>query len=68
MKTTINITGMSCGHCTARVKKALEEMGGVLWAEVSLENNRAEIEFDESAVSVQQLKDTIEDAGYSLEL
>ena len=66
MKTSINIAGMSCGHCAARVKKALEDLGGVLLVEVSIENKRAEIEFDEFAVSAQQLESAIEDAGYAI--
>ena len=66
MKTIINIDGMSCGHCAARVKKALETLGGLLKAEISLENGSAEIEFDESVVSKKQLISAIEDAGYTV--
>lgn len=35
MEKTLKIEGMMCGHCEARVKKALEAVGGVKSAEVS---------------------------------
>lgn len=31
MEITIKIAGMSCGHCSARVKGALEKVAGVRW-------------------------------------
>lgn len=34
---TLKVEGMMCGHCEARVKKALEEIDGVVSAEVSHE-------------------------------
>ena len=34
MKRTIRIEGMMCGHCSGRVKKALEAVAGVETAEV----------------------------------
>ena len=40
MTKTMNIEGMMCGHCEARVKKALEALAGVESAEVSHERNR----------------------------
>lgn len=41
MQTTINITGMTCGHCVAAVTKALEKIDGVEKAEVDLDKNQA---------------------------
>ena len=43
MKKTIKIEGMMCGHCSGRVKKALEAMAGVETAEVSHETGTAEV-------------------------
>lgn len=37
MTKTMNIEGMMCGHCEARVKKALESVDGVSGAVVSHE-------------------------------
>ena len=41
MKRTIRIEGMMCGHCSGRVKKALEAVAGVETAEVSHETGTA---------------------------
>ncbi|MCI9627394.1 MAG: heavy-metal-associated domain-containing protein, partial [Clostridia bacterium] len=38
---TIHVEGMSCGHCSARVKNALEELKSVKRAEVDLEKKEA---------------------------
>ena len=41
MEKTLKIEGMMCTHCSGRVKKALEEVPGVLSAEVSHESGTA---------------------------
>ena len=41
MEKTLKITGMMCGHCEARVKKALEAVEGVAEAKVSHESGTA---------------------------
>ena len=38
---TVSIKGMSCPHCVASVKKALESIEGISNVEVSLEKNEA---------------------------
>ncbi len=65
MKKTIRIEGMSCGHCTARVQKALEGMAGVTSVEVDLSANIATIEADDT-VTDDALKSAIDDAGYDV--
>ena len=39
----LKVEGMSCGHCSAAVKRALETVAGVTSVEVSLERARAEV-------------------------
>ena len=41
--TELKIDGMTCGHCTAAVKKALERVPGVEGAEVDLAAGRASV-------------------------
>ena len=41
--TELKIDGMTCGHCTAAVKKALERVPGVEGAEVDLAAGRARV-------------------------
>lgn len=63
---TFNISGMTCGGCTASVQKALQAVDGVQSISVSLENQQAVISFDEAIVSVQALSEMIEDAGFDV--
>ena len=64
MKTiTLNIEGMHCGGCVKSVTRVLTELDGVQSADVQLEG-KANITFDEKRVSVAQLIEVIEDAGF----
>jgi len=63
MKTTIEIRGMSCGHCVAAVAGALSGLPGVKNVQVSLE--RGEVTFDEETpVSRELIRKAITEAGY----
>jgi Cu+-exporting ATPase len=62
---TMKIEGMSCGHCTARVKKALEGIDGVASAEVSLDEKQAVIRLDKE-VPNQILAQAVKDADYDV--
>lgn len=61
---TLKIAGMTCGHCSARVEKALNSIEGVE-AKVFLESNEARISLSKE-VSDVTLKKAIEDAGYEM--
>ena len=65
MKRTIRIEGMMCGHCSGRVKKALEAMAGVETAEVSHETGMAEVTLS-GDVSDEALIKAVTDAGYKV--
>ena len=60
---TLNIEGMHCGGCVKSVTRVLTELDGVQSADVQLEG-KANITFDENRVSVAQLIEVIEDAGF----
>lgn len=64
MKKTIYIEGMSCGHCTGRVEKALNGLAGIS-ATVSLEDKAAYVT-SEGEISDGVLRKTVEDAGYEV--
>lgn len=63
MKRKIKIEGMSCMHCVAHVKEALEELKGIETAEVLLDQNCALITGD---VSEEAIKEAIDEAGYDV--
>ena len=65
MQKTLNIEGMMCPHCEARVKKCLEALDGVISAEVSHKTDSAVVTLSKD-VSDEILKTTVEDAGYTV--
>lgn len=62
---TLQIQGMSCGHCVTAVRQALAETEGVEVHEVEI--GSARISYDPADVSRQQLADVLDDAGYTLQ-
>ncbi|MGB4660557.1 MAG: cation transporter [Mobilitalea sp.] len=64
MKKIIEIKGMSCGHCQARVEKALNEIDGVE-AKVDLKKNRAVVTLSKE-VTDQTMSSAVIEAGYEV--
>ena len=65
MEKTLKIEGMMCTHCSGRVKKALEEVPGVLSAEVSHESGTAVVTLG-APVDDAVLKKAVEEQGYQV--
>lgn len=65
VKHLLKIDGMMCGHCVARVEKALSDTRGVLSVSVSLEEKSATVEAKEK-VKIEALKKAVETAGYAV--
>ena len=65
MTKTMIVEGMSCGHCTGRVQKALEAVEGVASVEMSLEEKSARIVLNKE-VPEEELKNAVTEAGYEV--
>ena len=65
MKKTLHVEGMMCGHCEARVKKALEALPAVDEAVVSHEAGTAIVTLN-TEVSDADLKKAVEDQDYKV--
>jgi Cu+-exporting ATPase len=63
----LDITGMTCAACSARVEKMLSRVEGVRKAEVNLALERASVETD-GKVAPQALVAAVEKAGYGAEM
>ena len=61
---TVKINGMSCQHCVAAVKKALDGLDGVDSSEVSV--GSAAVVFDESKTNKDAIEGAIQNAGYTI--
>lgn len=59
---TLNISGMSCGHCVGRVTSALKSVAGLKIEEVQV--GLATVTYDPGATSPEQIAGAVADAGY----
>ena len=65
MEKTMEIKGMMCGHCEARVKKALEALPQVDEAVVSHESGTAVVKLNAETAD-EVLKKAVEDQDYEV--
>lgn len=65
MQTTINVSGMTCGHCVSAVTMELSLLPTVTEVDVDLESGQVTITSD-SALEPDQLATAIDEAGYEL--
>ena len=61
---TLDVEGMTCGHCVMRVKKALDAVKGVKDVDVELEAKKATVKLDPNKVEEKSLVEAVEEAGY----
>lgn len=64
IETNLKIEGMHCAGCSTRLEKVLNNLEGVEIAKVSLEEKKATIKYDETKISLENIKESIEDAGF----
>jgi copper chaperone len=64
--TTFKVPEMSCGHCKAAIEGELNTLPGVEYSNANLEEGTVKVSYDERRVSEEQLKGSIEDAGYAV--
>jgi len=65
-KIEFRIIGMQSPHCEGVIKKSLSKLNGVSRVETSFAKGRAYIEYDASLINSNQLKKTVENAGYGV--
>lgn len=65
MQTTINVSGMTCGHCVSAVTTELSLLPSVTEVEVDLESGQVTITSD-AELAQSQLIAAIDEAGYEL--
>lgn len=63
---TLEVKGMSCGHCKMAVSGALKGLDGVSDVSVDLETGKVDVSYDEQKVNFEQMKDAVEDQGYDV--
>jgi len=61
----LDIEGMTCASCSARIQRVVSRLPGVSSAEVNLATNRASITFDPTLVRLTEIKQAISNSGYT---
>ena len=65
--TQIPVSGMTCGSCAVAVRKALTSLEGVKKADVSVEQKKAKVVYEDSQVTEKQLREAINKTGFKAE-
>ncbi|MDI9394973.1 MAG: heavy metal translocating P-type ATPase [Euryarchaeota archaeon] len=66
MEVSIGVYGMTCGHCQKRVADAISSLEGVESVDVRLEAECANVILDPEKVSIDDIKEAVRNAGYSI--
>jgi copper chaperone len=64
-KVRFTVSGMSCGHCVKAIQNAIESIDGVESHEVAI--GEAKVRYDGSKVNADDIRQAIEEEGYSVE-
>ncbi|KAJ8329251.1 Cu(2+)-transporting P-type ATPase [Batrachochytrium dendrobatidis] len=62
--TIIEVQGMTCASCVASIERHLQSQLGIVSCKVALSLERAEVEFDPSVLSEQNISEMINDIGF----
>ncbi|MBH7183187.1 cation transporter [Clostridioides difficile] len=60
------ITGMTCAACAKAVERVTKKMDGVYDQNVNIATEKLKIEYDNSKVNFDDIKQVVEKAGYGI--
>ena len=61
---TLSVPDISCEHCERAIKGALEPITGVSLVQVDIPAKRVTVQYDESKVGIDRIKQAVEDEEY----
>ncbi|MUG73320.1 copper chaperone CopZ [Paenibacillus validus] len=64
IKQTLQVEGMSCQHCVNSIEGALKEIGAA--GKVNLASGTVDVSYEENQVSIEAIKEAIEEQGYDV--
>ena len=64
---TLEVKGMSCGHCVKSVETSVGNLDGVGQVKVYLESGKVDVSYEEDKVTLDKIKDTIDEQGYDVQ-
>jgi copper chaperone len=63
---TLNVEGMSCGHCKAAVEEELSKLPGVEYSNADPQKGTVQVRYDEGRTTDEDLQGAVEEAGYTV--
>lgn len=64
---TLKVNGMSCGHCVKAIEGSVGELEGVSQVKVDLATGTATVQYTSENISLEKIKETIDEEGYEVE-
>lgn len=64
---TLKVYGMTCTLCSAIIEAGVEKLSGIHKVNVSYASERASLQYDASTIQLDEIKNTIEKLGFSVE-
>jgi len=65
-QTTLQVPEVHCDHCKTSLEGAVGGLGGVSTVEVSVPDATLDVSYDETTVTLDTIKKTIEEQGYAV--
>ena len=66
-KTRLGVVGMTCANCAQTVEETVGALEGVENVDVNFASDEATVEYDDDAVSLAEIYEAVEEAGYEAE-
>ena len=63
-KNVLSVPDISCEHCERAIKGALEPLAGVKAVQVDIPAKRVAVDYDETQVGIERIKQAVEDEEY----
>ncbi len=63
----LNVPDISCEHCERTITNALTPIEGVRSVNVDIPNKRVRVDYDEAQVSVDRVKDILQEEDYPVQ-
>jgi Cu+-exporting ATPase len=67
IKIILKIKGMDCASCALSITKALEKKDGIISANINFATEKANVEYDDKKINLEEIKKVIVDAGYQVD-
>ncbi|WP_339227422.1 copper chaperone CopZ [Oceanobacillus sp. FSL K6-2867] len=63
---SLNVQGMSCGHCVNSIEGSVGKLNGVEMVKVYLQDEKVDVTFDPEKVELKDITEVIEEQGYDV--